>query len=185
MNWGSIYERMKLFWNIVHYFAYRADYRAHRLFNRINPFLLIHKLPFQKRLYERKGIDIYSDMDAAFRNTRDGISILRAGGFMFVLSFLLGVVCFCLAQSIFNQGGYFPGYLMIVFSLPFAWWTFVSVIYKRKYLEYFEQFEKKPVQWRRKWGWISLLTVVVIAALVVASFWWMTYSLHHFGFLKR
>ena len=63
---------MEVFWNILHYFMYKAVYRAHLFFNKINPFMLIHKLPFQKRLYERRGIDIYTEMDDAFKQVKGG-----------------------------------------------------------------------------------------------------------------
>jgi hypothetical protein len=35
--------------------------------------MLIHKLPFQKRMYERKGINIYDEINQSFKKSKKRI----------------------------------------------------------------------------------------------------------------
>lgn len=170
-------KEIELVFNIVHYFVYRADYRAHLFFKRINPIMLIHKLPFQKRLYERKGIDIYEEMNSSFKDPKYGLSSMRAGGFMFILSLLFSLFIFCLLVSLNKD--YLPGFVIFLVAFPFALLTYYLLFYKDKYLGYFKVFEAKPPKWKKKWGWVSFGIVLAIIALLILGGIIMTYSLHH------
>jgi len=55
---------MERFWNMIYYFAYIGDYKLHLLFNRINPVLLLYKLNFAKRRFEKLGV---KSRDYAFK----------------------------------------------------------------------------------------------------------------------
>ena len=54
---------MDAYLNILHYCFYKAHYRLHLLANKVNPFHLIHCLPFLKRRYEKQGVNIYAAID--------------------------------------------------------------------------------------------------------------------------
>jgi len=75
-------KAVETYLNIMHFCFYKGHYKLHLLANKINPFLLIHKLPFQKRRYEEMGIDIYKEIDRSFGDKRFGISITAAGGIL-------------------------------------------------------------------------------------------------------
>lgn len=171
-------RRIELYWNIVHYFVWKADYRVHLFFNKINPFMLIHKLPFQKRMYERRGINIYDEINTSFKDPKSGLSSIRAGGFMFILSLLISVAFFCLIQSI-HTSGYLNPVFIIIIAIPFAILNYFLLLYKDKYLDYFKQFEVKPKDWKRKWGWISLGIILTIFFTLFICFKTMDYSLHN------
>jgi len=168
---------MERFWNIVHYFVYLADYRLHLLFNKINPFMLIHKLPFQRRLYERRGINIGNEINEAFRRPDIGLSSIRAGGFMHVLVFL---ICFGLVN-------YFCGLIQINVRLRlyhFMIFVIASMVVdhfllfrQNKYLRYFKEFEKMSHTEKKKWAWISLVTIIGIILFFIGSFFYMSYRL--------
>ena len=51
-------------------------YKLHLLSNKINPFRLIHKLPFQKRRYQELGIDIDEEINKAFENKEFGLNMI-------------------------------------------------------------------------------------------------------------
>ncbi len=59
------------------------------LSNKVNPFSLIHKLPFQKRRYEEFGIYIQKQSIKAFSDKRNGFGMTVAGDMLFGLLFLL------------------------------------------------------------------------------------------------
>jgi hypothetical protein len=170
-------KRIELIWNIVHYVVWKADYKAHLFFNKINPFMLIHKLPFQKRIYERRGINIYDDINEAFKDPKGGLSSIRAGGFMYILSFIIGLAFFCLLEAALNQV-YLSKALMILTCIPFAVINSFLLFYKNKYLDYFKEFDLKSKDWKRKWSWLSFFIIVVIFLFLVFSFKLMDYSLH-------
>jgi hypothetical protein len=170
-------KRIELIWNVVHYVVWKADYKAHLFFNKINPFMLIHKLPFQKRMYERKGINIYEDINLVFKDPKIGLSSIRAGGFMYILSLIISLAFFCLIQAVRNQV-YLSNSSMILMCAPFGVLNYFLLFHKNKYLEYFKEFELKSKDWKRKWAWLSFFIIVVIFISLVFSFKLMDYSLH-------
>ncbi len=46
--------KIELWLNIVHYCIYKVDYRLHMLSNKLNPFLLLGKIPAVKKKYEEQ-----------------------------------------------------------------------------------------------------------------------------------
>ncbi len=177
-------KRIELIWNIVHYVVWKADYKAHLFFNKINPFMLIHKLPFQKRMYGRRGINIYEEINQAFKNPKGGLSSIRAGGFMYILSLIIGLAFFSLIQAIQDQV-YLNNAVLILICIPFGILNFFLLFYKNKYLDYFKDFEAMPKEWKMKWRLISLGIVLLIVLILILAINTMTYSLHHFGFLRN
>jgi len=145
--------------------------------------MLIHKLPFQKRMYERRAINIYEDINQAFKNPKGGLSSIRAGGFMYILSLIAGLAFFCLIQAIHDQV-YLNNAVMILICIPFGILNFFLLFYKNKYLDYFKYFEAMSKEWKMKWKFISLGIVLSIVLILILAFNNMDYSLHHFGFLR-
>ncbi len=170
-------KKIELIWNIIHYFVHKADYRLHLLFNKINPFLLIHKIPFQKRIYERKGINIFEDIDNSFKNPKYGLSSIRAGGIMFGLSIFISVFIFCILTSLNKK--YLPDAFFFILPVLFGVFTYGLLFYKDKYLAYFKIFETKTRVWKKKWAWISFAIIMVIILLLILGVNIMTYSIHH------
>ncbi|MBS1667827.1 MAG: hypothetical protein JST58_10665 [Bacteroidetes bacterium] len=177
-------KRIEFVWNVVHYFVWKLDYKAHLFFNKINPFMLLHKLPFQKKMYERRGININEDINRSFKDPKYGLSSVRAGGFMFILSLVISFTLFCFIQSIKNSG-YLSSVFFIVIAVVLGVLNYFILLYKDKYLEYFKEFEIKPKVWKKKWGMVSLTIVFLIMLLLILSINIMTFSLHHFGFLRN
>jgi hypothetical protein len=170
-------KKLELILNIVHFYVYKADYRIHMLFNKINPFFLIHKLPVQKKLYEKKGIDIYEDLNHSFKDPRYGLSSIRAGGFMFILSGLIGIFIFCILTGIHRD--YLPIAYIFIFILPFAVFTYYFILYRNKYLDYFQVFENKSKKWKKKWALISIGLILLVFLLVILGVYFMTDNLPH------
>jgi hypothetical protein len=52
-----------------------------------------------------------------------------------------------------------------------------------KSVVYFQEFEKKPKGWKRKWSWISLGIILIIVLFLIGSFKFMDYLLHQNGVL--
>src|SRR2546428_2521483 len=95
-------KKLEVSLNILHYCIYRTHYNLHLFFNKINPFNLIHKLPFQKRRYKELGIDIHEQINTAFGDKTGGISIMVAGGVLFAILFFLLLAITNILMGIIN-----------------------------------------------------------------------------------
>jgi len=79
---------MEDYLNILHYVIYKAHYKLHIFFNKLNPFMLLHKLPFVKRRCEKLGIDLKQELNKAFSNKQNGLSVMFSGGLVVGIGFL-------------------------------------------------------------------------------------------------
>jgi hypothetical protein len=163
---------MERFWNIVHYFAYRANYKLHLMFNKINPVLYVYKLPFAKRHFEKKGYDPVDVVNEAYRRPDIGISQIFSGGLMYALPgiFFVGLHCLYIAfvekPKSWEQFLYvFIGYWVISFLI-----NHIFLFRHDKYISYFKEFEKMPRKWKIKWAWISFGVILFPFLTIAAGF---------------
>ncbi|RZK39951.1 MAG: hypothetical protein EOO90_16945 [Pedobacter sp.] len=147
--------------NIIHFCFYKAHYKMHLLANKINPFHLIHKLPFQRRRYEKLGIDIYKEIDRAAGDKEFGVSTIAAGGILWggvgflFLSFLL----------LFNLIVYGTMLHVIIVSALSGIVCYFFVFRNDKYLAYFDKYEKWSKAEKRKYSWLTFASVVAVLLL--------------------
>lgn len=168
---------MVRFWNIIHYFVYKVDYKLHLAFNKINPVFYFYRLPFAKKHFKKMGIDPLEEVNKAFKRPDIGISSIFAGGFMYILVFLIcfGVVNLysAITQIELNlQLYHFIALIVISFIVNHF------LLFKRdKYLDYFKEFEKMEKKEKMKWAWISLGVVLIILLFSIGSFAFLNYRL--------
>ena len=168
---------MERFWNIIHYFVYKIDYRFHLFFNKINPVLYFYKLPFAKRHFKKIGIDPIIELNKAFEQPDIGISTIRSGGMMYLLVFLV-----CL-----GLGNIFIGIYRIRFNvsiIPFILALMISfavnyylLFRHKKYLNYFKEFDNMEIELKIKLAWISIGLIFGILIFCMGSFIFMIYRL--------
>jgi hypothetical protein len=144
-------KKIEQVWNIVYYFVYK----------RYNAIFLTFGVTTEALFFK----DIKSN---------------RSITFMFILSLLISFSFFCILQSILNDNFLSSGFI-IVFTLICAVPNYFLLLYKNKCVTYFKEFEAKPIQWKRKWSWISFAIVVMIVLFLIVSFKVMDYSLHQSG----
>lgn len=161
---------MERFWNIVHYFVYRLDYKLHLLFDKINPVYYFYKLPFAKRHFEKIGIDPVVEANKAFKRPDVGISTIRAGGFMYILIFLLCLGVASLVIEIGQQGLNLRLYHFIIFIVISILINQILLFRNKKYLIYFKELDVMPRKLKRKWAWISFLAILGILSFGVGGF---------------
>jgi hypothetical protein len=168
---------MERFWNIVHYSVYRADYKLHLLFNKINPLRLLFKLHHSKRNFEKLGVDPMNALNEAFKRPDIGISSIRAGGFMYILVFLIcfGLVnIFCGLSQISIRLRLYHFMIFVIASLVV---NYFLLFQQKKYLAYFKEFEKMPKEEKKKWALLSSLAIIGIILFFIGSFFYMNYRL--------
>jgi hypothetical protein len=148
------------YFNTLHYCLYIIHYKIHISFKKINPFRLIHKLPFQKRRYEKLGIDIDLVVDNIFGDKRFGTSVIIAGGALwgvFSLSFI--------SLSIILYAAIYKSYLPVVYfcisgGISYLI-SYVFVFRNDKYLKYFKKYDKWTKRERSHYCIITLICLTL------------------------
>lgn len=168
---------MERFWNIIHYCAYNGDYKLHLLFNNINPIVLLLRIPFIKKFYSKKGVDVESNLNTAFKRPDVGLSSMRVGGLMYVLIFFfqLGIIEFFLGITRARPQGIFliaiPPFIISIIL------NYILLFKKNKYLKYFNEFDKMDKSFKRKWSWISFGVIIGILLFLILGFIFMDYRI--------
>jgi hypothetical protein len=168
---------MVYFWNIIHYFIYRGQYKFHLFFNRINPFILLFKLPHAKKQFKKLGVDPMQKVNEAFKRPDTGIASIWAWGYMQALF----MIC-CLGFINFFSGIIQKELNLTLYHFIFLGGLTLTVNYfflfkHDKYLIYFDEFDKMPKDERKQWRWISITTVFVILLWGIGSFIFIDYRL--------
>lgn len=169
---------MERFWNLIHYFVYKAHYKSHLIFNKINPVFYFYNLPFAKRHFEKKGINPVNEVNKAFKRVDFGLSSLFAGGFMntLVLVIFLGLLNIYsgLVQQKLNLN-LFDYILTIGISLIINY----HLLFKHdKYIAYFKEFDKMEIDKKRKCFWTGLLVLLGILLYFIGSYIYLSYRIY-------
>lgn len=163
-------QRIELWLNIVHYCIYRAENRRYILFNKLNPFLLLGKIPAVKRKFEEEGTSHKEVVNKLWTDRRYGFGVMISGGVLVIIVFLILLAIFDMLSS------------LLLNQISFSWQPFVtcmvfayiichfSVFQNDKYISYFKKFDKKSRQEKRKYGLLSLAFVVGALVLWIYSF---------------
>lgn len=166
----AIIKKVEMWLNIVHYCIYKVDYKLHILFNKLNPFLLIGKIPAVKKKFEEQETSLKEVGDRVWTDKRYGFGIMISGGGIIVILFFL----------IWGFVSSFLGLLKIYFlvkPLYISVYALISylichflVFRQDKYIRYFKQFDKWSTQEKRKYGLLSFAFIVLTCILWIYSF---------------
>lgn len=168
---------MERFWNIIHYCAYKGDYKLHLLFNNINPVVLLLRIPLIRKFYSKKGVDVERNLNTAFKRPDVGLSSIRVGGLMYSLIFFfqLGMIEFFLGITMIKPHGFF-----FIIIPPFV----ISIIINNillfkdsKYLKYFQEFDKMDTSFKKRWSFISLGIIIGILTFLIIGFIFLDYRI--------
>ena len=147
---------MERFWNILHYFVYKADYRRHLLFNKINPILFFYRLSFAKKHFAKKGINPVTELNKSYRRPDIGLSSIWAGGFMYINVFLICFGVVNLYSGIIQEELNLKLYHFVVLIVISFVVNYLLLFKHDKYLSYFKEFEKMKRADKKRWAWMSL-----------------------------
>ena len=162
-------RKIEICLNILHFCFYALDYNLHIFSNKINPFHLIHKLPFQQRRYTELGVDPIREINKVFGDKSFGFSMMTAGGaligilFLFLVAVLNILLKLLIGNTILSAVHFI---LCVVLSVALSYYF---VFKKDKYLSYFEQFEGWGKADKIKYGWLSFAFVLLVFCLFILS----------------
>jgi hypothetical protein len=163
-------EKIELWFNIVHYCIYKADYKLHLLSNKLNPFLSLGRIPAVKKKFEEQGTSLKEIGNKVWTDRRYGFGVMISGG-------AITIFLFFVLWSIFLVANSFAGY-----PLDFSWHPFVIclvisyfichllVFQKNKYISYFKGFDKRSKHVKRNYGLLSFVFVISTIVLFIYSF---------------
>jgi uncharacterized BrkB/YihY/UPF0761 family membrane protein len=130
----------------------------------------MHKIPFIKRLDERKGVNIEKGLNEAFRNPKHGLSAIRSFGLLFSLPFFLCLGFSNLYFVFIHSKANLKIYHFIIFALISLIVNHFLVFKHKEYLVYFKKFAKMPRNEKRKWAWVSFVIIIGIIFFMIGSF---------------
>lgn len=162
-------KTIEFYLNVVHFCYYKAHYKSYLLFSKVNPFALIHKLPFQKKRYEKLGIDIRKELDRAVLDEKFGVSIIFSGGALLVLFFFFFFGIFSLIRKLFTTERLEAVHFVIFGVCSFLVFYFL-VSGNNKYIKYFDQFEKWDKLEKLKYNWFTFIGSIFIFGFWILSF---------------
>lgn len=157
---------MENYLNILHYFVYRLAYKLHLFSNKINPILLIYKLPFFKRKFKEKGIvDIEKEINTAFGDKDSGLSIMVSGGVIIGMVFFLILAIVILLKRLLGFD-FALGINHFIFIAVLSIISCYFLVFKKdKYLVYFKKYESWPKSEKIKYEWIIFIFIVLVILL--------------------
>lgn len=162
---------MKRTLNILHYCLYLIEIKLHHLFNKINPGLLIYKIPRVKKwMKDKNGIENTKEwLDNFWLDKKDGYSLLNIVGWLTGIIFLLLISSTIFLGKLFYLKIIFNNYTWICIPLLGISWAicYFHVFKNDKYLIYFEEFKKWTILDKRK---NVLLSIGFILFVIVFFF---------------
>ncbi|WP_226390536.1 hypothetical protein [Penaeicola halotolerans] len=163
-------RKIEIWLNILHYCIFKTDKKLHILFNKINPFTLIGKIPAVKRKFEEKGTTYLNVVNKVWTDERFGFGIIISGcGIVIISSFLiwgLSSTFFGLLEVRFLVK---PIHVLVYGLISFLV-CYMLVFRHDKYIKYFKKLDKLSTNEKWKFALISFLFVVSCISLWIYSF---------------
>lgn len=165
-----MYKIIEISLNIIHYCMYKAYYRLHLLSNKLNPFMLLGRIPAVKKKFEEQGTTHLEVVNEIWADKRYGFLIMISGGGLVIVLFLIIMAVFDILNSVFQypiKSSEFPFLLCALLAYIICHFT----VFKRdKYLNYFKRYGKWTKQQKWKYGLFSFVFVVGSLILFIYSF---------------
>ncbi|PWI28845.1 hypothetical protein DI383_14630 [Flavobacteriaceae bacterium LYZ1037] len=159
---------MKRGLNILHFCLYLIERKIHFLFNKINPALLLYKIPAVKRRMKTKyGIENTKEyLDDFWTNQKNGLSLNFIGGWLIGLIFIILISLTIITLKVFEFKFDLPKYVFIVFGIISYVICHFTTFKDDIYLKYFKEFNTWSITKKR----INVLMSIGFILLVIALF---------------
>jgi hypothetical protein len=135
----------------------------------VNPFHLIHKLPFQKRKYKELGIDPINEINKVFGDKSLGFSTLVAGGILLASLFFFFLGSIHIILLLFSVNNSFSAIFYLLSGILSAILSYSYVFINDKYLKYFKIFEAWNITEKRKYYCFTIAFVLLAFFLFALS----------------
>jgi len=161
---------MKRSLNKLHYGLYVIETKLHFLFNKINPGLLLYRIPWvKKRMKNKYGINNTKEwLDDFWLDKKNGLSIINIGGWLVGLIVLLFISSAIFLGKLLSINIINNNFIWLCFGfLTISWALCHFCVFKNDiYLKYFDEFEKWSTFKKRT----NVLQTVGLILLVIIFF---------------
>jgi glucan phosphoethanolaminetransferase (alkaline phosphatase superfamily) len=144
-------------------------YKLHLFLNKINPAILLYKIPFIEKKANEKGIDLTEVVNDLYGNKEYGYSVGVSGGILIVIVFALQVILTKILIRILNIEVILNNYFLISFGIASYALCYYIVFRKAKYLEYFKEYEHWTKMEMKKNIWISFGFIIGVISMSFVS----------------
>jgi hypothetical protein len=162
---------MKRTLNILHFSLYVIENKLHFLFNKINPALLLYKIPsIKNRMKEKYGIENPTEWYNRFwTDKKDGFSLWFSGGWLIGIIALIFISIGKIAINITNPEIVLNYYYFILLGGLSYLICYFFVFKNDGYLKYFDEFKNWTKTEKRKNVLLSLGFIIGVIALFFSS----------------
>jgi hypothetical protein len=184
INGEILIKSLIYFWNLVYYCFFRLQLGIHSMFKLINPINYFLKIPSVRKSFEEKrGINDISEYveKSAFDNREVGVPVISGGIHSGILLGSIECICFNIIQLFFGKNwmnSIFDNeligliYILCLF-LTTSLFNYFILFKNKRYLTYFNQFDKIPKKKITLYCSICLFVYISTLVLVVYSFTWL------------
>jgi len=176
-------NKVMYYWNMIHYYLFVWQVMLYKLFDYINPFTYFFKIKCVKRFYSKHGVN---DMNK-FTNQRiinapdEGLNMVWAGinlsGLIIICEYgFFNIIQSCLnrylIQYVWENNVYKFSFVALLLILP-ATFNYLLIFKEKRYLGYFNTFEKMNRSTRIKNGWLCGIFILLILMFFILSFYFL------------
>lgn len=163
---------MERFWNIIHYFSYRANCKIFIFLVKANPlYYLLYKTSFGIKHYSNKGIENPAEkLINAYERPDIGVSQIYSGIWVYSLVFFILFGLGNLILSFLPRETTYNFYHFILFFCICLIHNHYFLYKDDKYLDYFKKIKKMEKKEKRKWAWITFIFILGVIIFLVCSF---------------
>jgi hypothetical protein len=163
-------NKIEQFLNIIHYCFYKLDYKIHMFSNKLNPFLLLGKIPAIKRKFEEQGTTHLEVVNKVWTDRSFGFGIMISGSAIVILVFIMILSIYDILNFLLNypiDNLTYP----FVFNMILAYLICHFAVFKKdKYIMHFKKFDKWSKREKIKYALISFTYIVLTFILFIYSF---------------
>jgi hypothetical protein len=163
-------NKLEYFLNIIHYCIYKLDYKLHLFSNKINPFLLLGKIPAIKRKFEERGTTQLEIANKIWMDKQNGFGIMISGGGIVILVFLVILSSYDILNAFLDYPIKIVIYPFIINMLLAYGICHFTVFRNNNYLNYFKKFDKMDKDKKRNYGILSFVYIILTFSYFVYSF---------------
>ena len=167
----GIVKRIEIGLNILHYVLYRFDRRLHLWSNRINPAMLLGRIPRIKQNLQKQNTTLDEVTNTIWMDEKHGLGMIIVGVYIiFTLTFIIWILFLIVNKLIFPNG--FFSIRTLFFSCVLVSYILIHFLVwrKNKYLHYFEEFKKWTKKEKRKYKLYCGLFIAFSMVCLVLSF---------------
>ena len=157
--------------NILHYSLYLIENKLHSLFNKINPALLLFKIPsVKKRMKDKEGIENPTEWyDDFWTDKKNGFSLWFIGGWLIGIVFLVFIGLGIITIKILSPELTLSKYFFISSGIISYLICYFSVFKNDQYLKYFKEFENWTTNEKRIKTFTSIAFILSVIVLFFSS----------------